>query len=664
MTAIIVSDAKQAKQQTRQLQSDAADAAAMLELHREVLTTGVAMLQKSKQLGDKLLAKKAAVGHGQWGHWCRQYLPEMSQTHAGNYMRIAQRWDDEIKGYLANTPPENLSLRGAIAFLQEAQEQDHPGKDEIMRMWAEAIQARFSSRRGKYPIVVDVADEDFGRDFSFPKSFKTWKHCWEHWQEKGQRYTEGLAKIQERRAQTVKHQTAVERPASSVVPFVAPETPRRPQNDLQIQSHSAPEEDTPTGHSEALAAIFCDLNGAELAVGDRVIFFREPNDERGTIVGIDPTADLERYIHVVWDGEDDWIPCRPKTLIKVDADQAEPESEAEPEKRVEVVSPFQLDEYAQLYSADKLMKNQIRGVFPWGGFYWVCTGTLSSGEDGTLKVDAVKVVPLNDWQGETLTYADLETLTYADPCDLKLFSYAGQKVSCRGKSWVLTGEEIEFRSQPVDRQAEANPKQRFEFEVGAEVQRTDRQWFQLEPLKTISPRQRTAFVIGHTPAGIQLAAMPEGDEFAVVQAQFLELVPEEPEPEEPQFAFDYDDYVTGPDKQGTVRTGWVIQSGYEWMWVTDDDGKAAYDRGAHRDHIENCWPLRQETARHCEPGESLADDGEPAIEVEAATTDEFTQAQAALEAAIAEALPVLGADQVWSLVRKMTIPYRKGGSHG
>lgn len=125
------------------------------------------------------------------------------------------------------------------------------------------------------------------------------------------------------------------------------------------------------------------------------------------------------------------------------ASQAIPESQAEAAAKEAAADgnhrPFPLIAIEQLIasrSVMELMQNKIRKPVSVEGRLWVATGGCSSGRDGYISIEYYEVVPASDWQGETVTYADI-----CDDADRRRESpegfYHGQAVTCgTGKKQV------------------------------------------------------------------------------------------------------------------------------------------------------------------------------------------------------------------------------------
>src|SRR6516162_5504572 len=79
-------------------------------------------LEYAIKAGDALMLAKEAVGHGAFGIWRQQNLPQLPQTTASLYMRLAENKDKfrgaEISNTVAVLSAEGkLSLRAAAALL-------------------------------------------------------------------------------------------------------------------------------------------------------------------------------------------------------------------------------------------------------------------------------------------------------------------------------------------------------------------------------------------------------------------------------------------------------------------------------------------------------------------------------------------------------------------
>ncbi len=105
---------------TEAIQASKDEAASILNLHREIQNGSLTLLHRAKDLGDRLAVKKAELGHGNWGPWLAQYLPEISDRHVRNYLSISERWELLEKWIQAQQESGEMSLRGALNYLTEA----------------------------------------------------------------------------------------------------------------------------------------------------------------------------------------------------------------------------------------------------------------------------------------------------------------------------------------------------------------------------------------------------------------------------------------------------------------------------------------------------------------------------------------------------------------
>jgi uncharacterized Zn ribbon protein len=262
----------------RELHSDASEAAGLLALHQEIQHQGHALLEKARELGDRLAVQKAKVGHGGWSRWVDQYLPEMGQRQAGNYLRIAAEWP-KLQGYLEGGDSETVSLRGAIAYLSEAQAL--PSLEELAELWAPVGRIGKTGRR-KNALVVEAHDDTFGQRYSFPKLFPGRKALRDHWETHGAAYVAALDAI------------AAEKAAK-----IASVPPVGPVSDRPVSSPSLATQGGSTGQDGAADAwIYRDGSRQELAVGDRVMLIDEP-ERSGSIVEFVPGA-VPRPVWVLW----------------------------------------------------------------------------------------------------------------------------------------------------------------------------------------------------------------------------------------------------------------------------------------------------------------------------------------------------------------------------
>jgi len=420
MTTVIDVCATEVKSLNRQMDADLREADELLAMHRGIQQAGVQLLEDARKLGDRLIQKKDSLaGRGEWTQWVTQYLPDIGQRHATNYMRISREWES-LQAYLGEES-QQVSLRGAIAYLQDAQkaELSQQEKDAVLASYRK-IGGRLFTRRGKYPLCIEVVDDDFARLYSFPKSFRSWSHMAEHWDKKGEDYLNGLEKLRETRQLDQVSAAAVARPSS---------------DSFEVVTHPEPEQPTQTGRRGSAEQL--------LSVGD----------------------------HASEDGSGNGA-----------SDKSDPEFDA----------------------------------------------LLNSGK---------------------FSVGDCVRMSKLSPYDS--FESGG-------------------RRRPVSVACVVNVK------VG---------------------------VSGHR---YELAAEPGDQPFMTCREDWLE----------PAALFEEGDYVTGIDRKGIQRTGWAIRVGFKHLWVTDDEGKAAHDAGAPRIQLKNFWGMDQDKARLCEPGQSLAGDGKPAISVE------------------------------------------------
>lgn len=103
----------------------------------------------------------------------------------------------------------------------------------------------------------------------------------------------------------------------------------------------------------------------------------------------------------------------------------------------------QLEALAKTYSADTLTNNRIRGAKDIRGTLFVCTGTAFCSEHGHGRVQADELVPLERWQGETITYAIASVRVDNTRRSAGSF-YEGLAVSFKGRKYVLTGRKVTF----------------------------------------------------------------------------------------------------------------------------------------------------------------------------------------------------------------------------
>jgi len=164
-------------------------AEAILTEHNEIQQAGRSMLLKAKSIGDRLLAQKESLAHGEWGPWLAEYLPQLTQRHVTNYLRVAANWD-ALPGYLEQGQADDLSLRGALNYLAEAaKEQDGvPSEEEVLEAWSHV--ANVTKQKGRYPYKVEGHISIAIEWETNPWEFGSLKALWQEWQANGDRYVE------------------------------------------------------------------------------------------------------------------------------------------------------------------------------------------------------------------------------------------------------------------------------------------------------------------------------------------------------------------------------------------------------------------------------------------------------------------------------------------
>lgn len=267
-----------------QLGTDSKEAQAIWAEHQEIQQAGKALLHRAKEVGDRLLARKQALPHGEWGAWLAQYLPEMSQRHVGNYLRVASEWD-KLGSYLEQGEPEALSLRGAIAYLAETAKSELPTEAEVVQAWSAV--GRVAKRKGRFPYTVEPHGDL--STYGFPKSYGNLKSLWTDWLESGSIYQFAIAKT------TTSAATA---PAPMYSATVAPvPTDEGKDNGDSLLGLTGASED----------AIVSDGSKQALAVGDRIVVI-DSWEDGGVVADLDVA---NRMVAVAWDDSqsdcEEWI---------------------------------------------------------------------------------------------------------------------------------------------------------------------------------------------------------------------------------------------------------------------------------------------------------------------------------------------------------------------
>lgn len=86
-------------------------AAGINAAHREAQAYAAKAVERALQAGDLLLTVKARLAHGEFGPWCTQHLPDISERTIRNYMRVARELPRE------NGIDADLTLNAALRLV-------------------------------------------------------------------------------------------------------------------------------------------------------------------------------------------------------------------------------------------------------------------------------------------------------------------------------------------------------------------------------------------------------------------------------------------------------------------------------------------------------------------------------------------------------------------
>ncbi|MBE9110831.1 DUF3102 domain-containing protein [Nodosilinea sp. LEGE 07298] len=381
---------------TEAIQASKDEAASILNIHREIQDGSLTLLHRAKELGDRLAAKKAELGHGNWGPWLAQYLPEISDRHVRNYLSISERWEQLEKWIQTQQESGEMSLRGALNYLTEANKADSgiPKKDEIVAIWGQVGRVM---KRGRAGFAIELTHDHVSNQYNYPKSVRTYEALWKLWEAEGEDVL-ALHKIVEASEsfEIGDYVRGVDPKGDTRQGFVEKKGFKYLTLDIGVVlSESATKVDPP--------AIINALTNPDLLSMAKVEPCSEPNP-LGDNNGPDGTSEF-RYQDVYG-----------------------------------VVTRAQIKAFGKTYSGDTLSDDKIRGMFEFEEKHWVCTSGLTAVSNPSIR--AIGVVPADQWEGPVYDYN-------TQPPGIR-FTYAGNLVKYRGQKYVLTDEELHLNLRPED----------------------------------------------------------------------------------------------------------------------------------------------------------------------------------------------------------------------
>ncbi|PZV02430.1 MAG: hypothetical protein DCF32_15015 [Leptolyngbya sp.] len=380
-------------EETVAIAPSAGEAQVMLELHQRIQDSGIELLQRAKELGDRLAAKKAELGHGNWGPWLAEYLPQISDRHVRNYLNIAARWP-ELEAWIETQQASGeLSLRGALNYLSEASREETglPSNEQIVATWEQVAKI---VKNGRAAMVVELIHQMVAKEFEYPKNVRTYEALWELWQAEGDRILE-------------RHNLWSASERFNVGDYV-----RGVDKDGQTQQ----------GFIQKCGLKYLNLDIGHVLtesaskIDPPAIFHVPDRGDSPSEASVSPDSDLamESPLKAVEEGEDG--------------------AEFRYREVFGVATRRQLEIFNNTYSGDTLTGDKIRGMFEFGGKQWVCTSGMGGGALG-----ATGIVPAAEWDGPTYSYN-------TQPPGIK-FTYAGILVKYPGVEYVLTDERLRLTEQ-------------------------------------------------------------------------------------------------------------------------------------------------------------------------------------------------------------------------
>jgi hypothetical protein len=104
--------------------------------------------------------------------------------HVQNYLSISERREQMEKWILTQQESGEMSLRGALNYLTEANKVDSgiPKKDEVVPKWGQVGRVMKRVRAG---LAVELTHDHVSNQYNYPKSVRTYEALWKLWEAEG-----------------------------------------------------------------------------------------------------------------------------------------------------------------------------------------------------------------------------------------------------------------------------------------------------------------------------------------------------------------------------------------------------------------------------------------------------------------------------------------------